>query len=137
MRPAPCSVDVCTTHRNQFFNLEVSTQHVMDVVTPFMLFGNINHILQPSLASMVDMWRLIINVLLDLNTSYDEVWWRTSPMTFYEVDLVHNVYYQYANVVITCINGVTSMSFEHRRTRVASDTVRSHLGELIEYVTIP
>lgn len=136
MRPSPCSVDVCTIHRNHLFNMEVSTQHSMDMVTPHMLFASINNILQPSFAKMLDTWRHIMTILLGPNASYDDVWWHTSPMTFYEVDLVHNVYYQYADAVITCINGVTSVSIEYRRTRVAPSTVCGCLATLLEFVSI-
>lgn len=137
IRPAPCSVDICTTHRNRAFNLEVSTQHSMDMVTPHLLFGNINYLLQPSLVKMVEMWEYIMSILLGATTtSYDEVWWRTSPLTFYEVNLVHNVYYQYADVVIASIDGVASVSLEQRRTRVVPTAVCSHLATIIDFVNI-
>lgn len=134
MRPAPCSVDVCTTLRDHTFNMEVSTQHSMDLVTPQMLFASIENLLQPSLAKMIDMLQMIMTILLGAKTVYDEVWWRTSPITFYEVDLVHNVYYQYVDAVITCIDGTMNVSIEHRRTRVAPSTVRQYLPVLMDFV---
>ena len=106
------------------------------MVEPHLLCASIEFMLQPSLAKMIDTWHNIMTVMLGVNTVYDEVWWRTSPITFYEVDLVHHVYYQYADAVITCIDGTMSVSVEYRRTRVAPDTVRAHLPKLIDYVTI-
>lgn len=136
MRPTPCSIDVCTTHRNEQFNMEVSAQHSMDIVSPFLLFGSINNILQPSTTRMVSIWQSIMQSMLGTTTTYSEVWWRTSPMTFYEVDLAHSVYYQYADVSIVSVNGDAHLSMPYRRTRVAVNTVREHIANLIECVNI-
>lgn len=133
LKTAPMTVDVCTTHRNNVFHIEVSAQHYMDILAPHMLFATLDNMLKPSVYDVVQNIKIILNFLIGGGATYDELWWRTSPITFYEVDMVHNVYYQYADVTLAYINGDVSTSIPHRRTRVQADVIRNELTSLLAY----
>lgn len=137
MRSEACSIDVSTTHRIHEYQMEISSQHSMDLLSPYILFGNkIDNILRPSMFEMIAMLKLAMASLLGQGTlaQYSDVWWQTSAVTFYEIDLAHNVYYQYADVVISCINGDARIALPYRRTRVAPSVVRPHIAVLAETV---
>jgi hypothetical protein len=139
LKAAPCAIDICTTHRNNVFHIEVSGQQSMDILAPYLLFGNIANLIQPSVDKLVSFIDNIMKDMMGVSSStsslYDDIWWRTSPLTFYEVDLAHNVYYQFADVVITSVNSDVQISIPYRRTRVAASTVRNHLAILADFVT--
>ncbi len=129
----PMTVDVCTTHRNDAYNIDVSSQHSIDMVAPRTLFPNV---LQSSMCQFLRSWTMVIDSLLLTDTSnYIDLWWRTSDITVYEVDLVHHVCYQYTNVVISSINGDRHMSIPPHRKRVSAYALCDSLTEIIGYCT--
>lgn len=133
MKSAPMSVDICTTHRNTPLQLEVSAQHYMDILEPYRLFGELRNLLQSSVYDVIQVLKTIMTCLFGGTAAYDELWWRTSPITFYEVDLVHNVYYQYADVTLTFVGDNVQLSIPHRRTRVPAHIVRNELSRLLAH----
>lgn len=135
MKSAACSIDISTVHRNHECNMEISSQHTLDILSPYALFSNsIYHILQPTMFDMIAMIKICMKSMLGCGTRavYDSVWWQTSPITFYEVDLVHNVYYQYADMIIVCEDDTASITIPSRRARVAPDVVRGHIAVLAD-----
>jgi hypothetical protein len=135
MKYAPCYIDVYTTHRHHMNHMETSSVHTLDILSPYVLFGNnIRYILQPSIYDIITVLKCSMRHILgcDDGIVYDYMYWHTSLVTFYEVDLAHKVYYQYADVTLTCIDNDVSISIPHRRTRAAPNVVSGHIAVLAD-----
>jgi hypothetical protein len=110
----------------------VSSQHNVDLATPYLLFGSLTNLLKPTIYDMITLLQIVFNTILN-SSSYSEVWWRTSPITFYEIDMAHMVCYQYSDVTITYIDDTTHLSIPYRRTRIPESEVRGYLSVLLEF----
>ena len=133
-KAAPMTVDVCTAHNCPIYDMEVSSQHIINLGTPYMLLGTGGSMLYPTVYDAVVAIKSLMTVMLGHNVTYSEVWWRTSPLTLFELDMAHMVCYQYADVTVSHIDGDTSLSIPHRRVRVPEGLVRGHLAMLADFV---
>lgn len=131
----PVTIDVCTSHQNVSLNMEMSSQHSIDVVVPYKLFHHMSLILHPSMSQYIKTWKVVMDSLLTTDTAnYSEVWWRTSETSVFEIDLIHYVCYKYDGVVAFSIDGDTQLLIPNRRTCVTTHTVLGHLVSLFEYL---
>jgi hypothetical protein len=122
----PCEVDICTTHRNEQFNMEVSSQFVIRMDTPYIMFGGLTGFLHPSIEAATTSWINVIEMMIKAN-QYDDVWWRTAPLTFFEIDLMFSACWRHNNIVVGSMDGEVHASTPYDRFRVSANSVRSYL----------
>jgi len=132
-KAAACEVDISTTHYNNQLNIEVSSQHIMTVETPYILLGGLKGVVHPSVRSATSMWVHTMNQMLDNNNAYSEVWWRTAPLTYFEINMVFMSCYRHNNVVISSIDGVAETSFDVDPCRVSANSMMVYLSLLADF----
>lgn len=123
----PCDVSVSVSIRDQVFDIGVSSQHMIQIDTPYALFGHIH----PNVAAATSAFVDTINSMLG-NIVYDDVWWQTSQITFFEIDLVYMACYRHERLVINYRDSYvyTDMSSSDY-LRVSANSMRVYLSLLI------
>lgn len=125
---APCNVSVSTTIRDRVFDIGVSSHHIIRIDTPYTLFSRVHSNIAAAISSSVDT----INSMFG-NTEYDDVWWQTSPISFFEIDLVHMACYCHDRLVIKYQEDFvyTDMMLSDY-FRVSGNSMREYLSLLLE-----
>lgn len=124
----PCNISVSTTMRDQVFDISVSSHHVIRIDAPYALFCRIHPSVAAATNSLVDT----INSMFG-DTQYDHVWWQTSPITFFEIDLVYMACYRHDRLVINYQEDFVytdMMSSDY--FRVSGNSMREYLPLLLD-----
>lgn len=125
---APCNVSVSTIIRDQEFDIGVSSHHIINIDTPYAMFCRIHPNVTAAINSLVDT----INSMFG-DTQYDDVSWQTSPISFFEIDLVYMACYRHDRLVINYQEDFVHtdmMLFDY--FRVSGNSMREYLPLLLE-----